>query len=273
MEEYALVMEGLFFNQARKLNSPIVRSVESARCDGAIYLGDPKSLAHQTSTDHSFKFYQRIEDGLTEEGPKGESFVLFAFKSISPSFVYVDGRIEYVKWQISLTTNQARAAQFLVIGTPACRDYVAIVPIQHPVLSTGKNAEALTPKQITFSIGHMKVAEGASMALPPALWPYMLPYSKLNKALESIKVCAENSDQSYINPLTKFQVNTWRPQKSTFRNMMPPAGSTESYRAIFKLYRAFKASAHNIRLEFLVCIFIPSLNHPLNDLFTNKHDP
>ncbi|KAL8688398.1 MAG: hypothetical protein Q9218_005677, partial [Villophora microphyllina] len=90
-------------------------------------------------------------------------------------------------WQISLDTYQAEHCTALTIATTAEPSFLALIPIDFLAMVQ----EVSSSSTYTVKIRKMEIASMVDLApFPPKRSPFILPFSKLGEALDSLRAYA-----------------------------------------------------------------------------------
>lgn len=249
---HGLLLEGRFFTHALPYtNSTLIRSFESSPCDGAIARLQNFMDVNTDMTERMFELFQR----WSRRSLVGAKFIPFDVKSVSPSFNtqdLLDGH-PIARWVIPLTGSLLHEAQFIIVITNTCPEWVALIPIEYfPDFRTRAASQEHLAKS-AFMLAAMTAAEGALCQAPPSIYPFMLPYHTLGIAFERILQLAEApGSTTYINPWSGIQFNKMIVAFQPYNLRSHSPSCLSSTQRLLAIFHAISSSDSDLKMELLV---------------------
>lgn len=244
MEENKTMVDE-FFSQADRLTSDVlVQAAPSATCNGALAI-QQAGLSHGSLTDRLFELYQQYRLCQAQDAVHLESkFVIFHVTSVYRTVVEIGLTRCLAEWSINFTPEQMQQAEFFIFVFENCPDHIALVSsrVLNAISMGITNDGRLTIGRATF-IGALR------MSVPYQVFPWMVPYSRLNECFLDIIASADNSG---TNPLSFIVTQGWFLKVAGFKNLMPIQELLASFEQMSKIHAAFKASRYGLSLELMV---------------------
>jgi hypothetical protein len=144
----------------------------------------------------------------------------------------------------------------IIIGGYACLGHVAVTPAScmvsrfNGLLNTGENNAA--SKELKFTFERINLSEAVTLSAPPLLYPWMVPYMKLNDYFLIIISCIENPGTEYENPYIKVCGTPFVTKDGRSERLLPTEEYLPSFESISRIHAAFAASPYNLSLDLQV---------------------